>query len=149
MTTERKTSFITLYFPTDKKFHATFYERAQFGTSVSGQILQLMATDLLHRKIITAPEAELIQNFKFHPTTKQKDGRTKATKERRNRSFSFYIPQELWTVTIDRVDAQLRTKRNLAGQIPFASRSKYVWSLFMAAYLPNAEDSQYISRQAG
>lgn len=149
MTTERKTSFITLYFPTEKRFQQAFYERAQMGDSINGQILKLMATDLLHRKIITIAEADMVLNFKFHPTTKAKDGKTKATMERRNRSYSFYVPRDLWPLTLDRVDANLKSRRNPAGLIPYGSRSKYIWSLFMAAYLPNAETSQYISRQAG
>lgn len=143
MTTERKTSFITLYFPSDENFRRVFCERAESGVSVSGQILKLIAIDLAERKIITATEADKVSSFKFHPTTTNKDGTPKAVKTKRNNSnYSFYVPRDLWDITIDKLDA------NLKGAIPFKSRSKYIWSLFMGAYLPKQEHSQYLDKHA-
>jgi hypothetical protein len=134
MQEERKHNFITLYLPRDPQIRQLFWQKAQTEISVSGQILKLMAQDMLSRGIVTAAEHQQITGFKFHRTTR-------VVKTQQGNNYSLYIPKDLWWV-LDRMD------QNLKGPIPFKNRSRYIWSLFKDANAPNAQIA-YTEKRAG
>lgn len=135
---ERTTFFITIYLPKhDETLRNAFRQKThQDGTSMSGQLLKLIAADLERLEVLSFEEAESIKTFTFGKPTNVKNTRITS-------NYSFYIPKELWWI-VNRID------QNLNGKIPFKSRSKYIWSLFSKEFLPENHASDYFkTRSAG
>lgn len=126
-----KTSFITIYLPKkDDTLRKKFWEQTRKGMiPMNGQLLLLLAKDLETLGVLTREESQQIQSFRFGKSSTLKNkGLTS--------NYSFYIPKELWWL-VQSID------RHLNGKIPFRSRSKYIWSLFLKEFLPEY-DSKYL-----
>lgn len=111
-------NFITIYFPQSEDLQKVFMEESKSEISIAAQILRLVATDMLRRKICTKAQHTAVMEYKSLHT------RRVATK-RQFRQFSLYVPPSLSWI-IDTMDKNMQSTA-----IPFENRSQYIWHLFL------------------